>query len=348
MAHPANVSQNSPKFKKPSLEQLRTFYKMEIHPYISGLDRKRKSAEAFTLTVSLLIAGFVYFREKNIPRFSNGHDPLIFAGLVGLAIVVVGFAFIALFIRSKSFRSEFKHRVVSRLIERFYPELAYVPMGFVTADQFIESSLFTSDFNRYTGEDFFSGKHGSADFHFSELYVKRLEKVRTKSGQRTRVVDVFSGLFFSADFHRNFFFRTIIKPDTAEGLLGVLGRGVQRVAYGERLVDLEDPEFEKMFVVTADNQVEARYILTPAFMERIKNLRIKMDCQIYVSFVNSRVYVAIPLRENLFEPRIFGSICSMKDLTQFIQSVQTVVGLIDDLEINKDAFVSHGVKPPQQ
>lgn len=341
--HDLNTRNRSP-FQKPGLDNLKTFYKTEIKPYVDDLDRKRKTAETVAITLSLLIAGFVYFKEKNVPTLFPGHDPLLVGAIIAALITAAGFALIGFYIRSRSFREDFKHRVVSRLVAAFYPELKYLPMAYVSSGQFIESCLFPDHFNRYNGEDYFSGKHGTADFHFSELYVKRVEKVKTNKGTRTQVIDVFSGLFFTADFHRNFFFRTIIKPDTAEGIMGVFGRGVQRIAYGERLVDLEDPEFEEMFVVTADNQVEARYILTPAFMEKIKNLRKKLGCKLYLSFVNSKVYLAIPLRENMFEPRVFGSICRFKDITQFVESLRTVTGLIEDLEINKDAFISHGIK----
>lgn len=38
-------------------------------------------------------------------------------------------------------------------------------------------------------------------------------------------------------------------------------------------VILEDPEFNQMYAIYADDQVEARYILTPTFIERLKNIR---------------------------------------------------------------------------
>ena len=39
-------------------------------------------------------------------------------------------------------------------------------------------------------------------------------------------------------------------------------------AFSKRqLIKLEDPEFEKLFAVYGDDQIEARYILTPALMQ---------------------------------------------------------------------------------
>ena len=47
-------------------------------------------------------------------------------------------------------------------------------------------------------------------------------------------------------------------------------------SHGE-LVKLEDPEFEKSFVVYSGNQTEARYILSTSLMRRI--LDYKVNCK---------------------------------------------------------------------
>ena len=41
------------------------------------------------------------------------------------------------------------------------------------------------------------------------------------------------------------------------------------------LVKLEDPEFEKHFVVSGEDQVEARYILSTCLMQRLTDFRNK-------------------------------------------------------------------------
>ncbi len=46
-----------------------------------------------------------------------------------------------------------------------------------------------------------------------------------------------------------------------------------RIDWKLKEVTLEDPEFNKMYEVYSDDQVEARYIITPTFMERLKNIR---------------------------------------------------------------------------
>jgi hypothetical protein len=72
-------------------------------------------------------------------------------------------------------------------------------------------------------------------------------------------------------------------------------------------VKLESVEFENKFVVYSNDQVEARYILTPSFMERLVKLQDLMGDNTSYSFVNTNVYVAVPIDEDLFEPSIFAA-----------------------------------------
>ena len=71
-----------------------------------------------------------------------------------------------------------------------------------------------------------------------------------------------------ADFNKNFNGHTVVLPDTAEKILGKFGQSLQSMSSRGELVKLEDPEFEKEFCVYGDDQVEARYILSPALMKR--------------------------------------------------------------------------------
>ena len=74
---------------------------------------------------------------------------------------------------------------------------------------------------------------------------------------------------------RSFKGSTIILPDHLEQKAGYLAKNIQglKKRYNARFVHLEDPDFEKYFVVYADDEVTARMILTPAVMRRITRLR---------------------------------------------------------------------------
>ena len=77
-----------------------------------------------------------------------------------------------------------------------------------------------------------------------------------------------------ADFHKNFRFDLLVVPDVAERSFGSLvGNFLQKmnVTRSGRLMKMEDPEFEKYFAVYGRDEIETRYILSPAMMRRMRH-----------------------------------------------------------------------------
>ena len=70
-----------------------------------------------------------------------------------------------------------------------------------------------------------------------------------------------------ADFNKNFQGRTIILPDFAQNAFGdFIGSWLQSKNQArEELVKMDNPDFEKEFVVYSNDQIEARYILSTRF-----------------------------------------------------------------------------------
>ncbi|RLF43938.1 MAG: hypothetical protein DRN29_09290, partial [Thermoplasmata archaeon] len=136
-------------------------------------------------------------------------------------------------------------------------------------------------------------------------------------------------------FNKHFYGKTVVLPDTAERVLGGLGSLIQSIntSRGE-YVKMDDPEFEKYFVVYADDQIEARYVLTPGLMRRIVEFRKKTGKRVYLSFVGSEVFVAIPYRRGLFEPPVFSKVTSFKNAQHYYEDLKLAIGIVDDLNLN--------------
>ena len=117
-------------------------------------------------------------------------------------------------------------------------------------------------FDRSHFEDLFQGAYQDASFDLCEAH---LERRHTDSKGRTQWSTVFRGQLVRLAFPREFLGVTIVRRDA--GLFNVFGGGrdLDRVR-------LEDPVFEKMFEVWGTDQVEARYLLHPAFMQRLVDL----------------------------------------------------------------------------
>ncbi len=108
-------------------------------------------------------------------------------------------------------------------------------------------------------QDCFRGDFRGCGFAFYEGHLER--RVKTKNGSRWDTV--FRGQLIRIEFPKKFQGITVVRRDA--GLFNFLQRWatkLQRVALG-------DSRLEKAFEVYSDDQVEARYLIHPVFMERL-------------------------------------------------------------------------------
>lgn len=104
----------------------------------------------------------------------------------------------------------------------------------------------------------------------------------------------FRGMFGWCRTERRYEGDILVLPDHLEDKAGYLARQIQALhkRFHARLVVLEDPEFERRFVVYADNEVTARMVLTPALMRRLTALRDAFGRDLMFSFSRGCFYYA--------------------------------------------------------
>ena len=100
------------------------------------------------------------------------------------------------------------------------------------------------------------------------------------------------------------------------------------------LVKMDDPEFEKLFVVYSKDQIEARYILSTSLMKRIIDFKKKTKKDIYLSFINNKIFVAISYYKNLFEPRIFSTLINFDLIKEYYEDMVIAIGIVEELNLN--------------
>ena len=102
-------------------------------------------------------------------------------------------------------------------------------------------------------------------------------------------------------------------------------------------VNLEDPEFNQMYDIYSDDQVEARYIITPTFMERLKNIRevigaLHVHCLVECEYIT----LFIQNSKDFFE---IGSLCdslnNKKIYERVFMELITIFNLIHYFKLDK-------------
>jgi len=311
-----------------SYSNFREFYEKELRPDLEMIDRERKAVRKRLLTILAIAVPAVVLEIVLIPGESSFPRalPVILTSLT--AIILLG-------VFGRSFRSEYKTSIISRVAAFADEGLTYTPDGVIPKEEFVRSRIFLQSCDEYSGEDHFRGKRGKTEIEFSEVTAKYFSSSGSGSKQRNEYVTYFKGLFIIADFNKNFKTHTVVLPDMAEKLFGKFGQALQSVSAGRgELIRLEDPRFEKEFCVYGEDQVEARYILTPSLMERIMAFKNKWNKDVHLSFLDSRVYIAISMYKDLFELRPFKPAADYAFLEESLRFLTLLTGVVDDLNLN--------------
>lgn len=242
----------------------------------------------------------------------------------------------------------FKHNIIKNMIS-FIDEsgqLNYANQLFLedkrqTILGFTRSQLFRDELEEPDAleqEDCVYGAIGNTDIFFAEIVAENYQKRYLNEFETTEHFgkkQIFHGLFFEARFAKTFISRTFVLPNNLKHKVSLLNNW-----RGEK-VNLEDPEFNQMFEVYGDNQIESRYILSTNLMSRLVEFTKKAKRKVYISFVDGFVYIAIPYRHRLFEPKLLQNMTSFAPLREYFLDLQLMIGIVEDLNLNRRIWKSN-------
>lgn len=221
----------------------------------------------------------------------------------------------------------YKKNVVSKIISFFEPNWKYELDAHIGAPEYNSSKLFKQPYDIFSGNHLVTGVIDKTDFKSSVLNVNYI----TRAGGREETHTIFSGFFFHADFNKYFKGETFV----TYGDLKSQAMTISGISVATSAVKLENLEFSKLFLVRSTDQIEARYILTPVIMEAL--LKIKKQYKptsMFLSFINTRVYCAMSIRCNIFEPGIVKSNIDFSNIEKFYELNSLNSVLIKELNLN--------------
>ena len=262
------------------------------------------------------------------------------AGMFGIILALIGFGvtfaiLYSVFIgrQRKKYEGEYKLRVLTEVTKAIQPGMRYSPHQGISESLFKSANLVRSRIDRYHSEDLFYGGVGETEVHFSEVKAERKDTSTDANGhRRTSWKTLFDGVFFMADFHKNFSTWATVTPDFAEKTFGWLGQKLQKL--GGDIVRLENPDFEKAFVVRGGDQVAVRYILTPDMQERILQLRAVFGSGVMLSFKNSKVTMLFKTKGNWFEPDFNRPSHDVAQIGKFVTEIQLCCSVVETMNLN--------------
>lgn len=296
-------------------EKLETFYTNVLVPIIEPMEKYRTES-------SKKLKRYLFNALICFPLVTFGFlivHPIVFLLVLIPTFIFLGLAYQKLLEMNKKLRYAFKYKVLSKTIEHLFDQFEYIANQRIAKSVLFKSMLFPSYITGVKGEDFMRFKIGDAYIMFCETKVFR-----------SREKLMFKGIFISCSFNKYFKSKTLVISNRASSYL----LRIKRQLFNKmQRVNLESPDFERNFNVVSEDQIEARYILTPRLMERMLKYKLKTGKNLSVSFIDNRLYCAVPNFNNLFEVPFFKPI----DFECIIKTLEPVIlytDIVEDLNLN--------------
>jgi Protein of unknown function (DUF3137) len=300
------------------LQDIDTYYNKELLPELELLETERLRIKKNKIIVYLIAAVAAIIALLVSQNFVV---PLVF---VGLGVLIGTFAFSN---KDAAINNAYKQKIVNKAATHFFEGITYQPYTGFSKSRFCDINLFDTEPDRYSCEDLFAGKKEKTTYSFSEVHAEyKTETTHTdKNGHTTTTTnwhDIFKGVIFVADCNKDFSNMVLVKRDSFK----IFGSSTR--------VKMEDPLFEEAFDVYANDDIEARYLITPAFMERFLEIDKKFGGGIMASFHNQEIIITIPFSANNFESSTWSTLLNPNKIKFEINLIYNLIQIVDTLDLN--------------
>lgn len=233
-----------------------------------------------------------------------------------IIVVSISFAFYII----KRFKDSVKSKIYPIIFKIFSLNYSRITSSFVNLIDFLDNTSILGGYSSVDTDDVFSGIHHDLPFELVETTIT--------NGHGKNRHTIFNGIIFVAKSNKKFNKITVIKNDV--GILNALNGG------NFERVKLEDVEFEKIFEVYGQDQVESRYLLTTSFMDRLLNYTKMRRCNLKVTFYDDKIIFFIPKLWNSFEVPILDSLFKIEYYMKVIEEVYDLLEIIDALMLEQN------------
>lgn len=288
---------------------------------IKALKIARRNAFICIPIMLLIPFGIPYLILIWVESFGDGSLDFLFFGIFIVYALLIWFITNSMTLYQESIKTEIFPNILN-----FFGDFQYNHETQKSAGSFEYSGLIPH-FTRETSEDHILGNYKGVSIDLFETELEKRVKTKDSSYYKT----VFKGVLITLSMNKRFKGKTVVRKDS-----GIIGNWFKKKFSSLKNVKLEDPNFEKMFEVYSDDQVESRYLLTVTFMERLKELAETFGGKsIQCCFYNKELFMMIPIKKDMFEPgSIFEPEDFIDDSKNLLKELNLIFNIIDQLKLN--------------
>lgn len=290
------------------------YYDKQISPTIQKIEKERRKYLSWFLFTCISVLIWIYYTFQEFSTQNNNY------GLI-LCLLVLLICLPMFFYYRKTKES------ILPLIINFFGEFQYTYNPSLSEKVFNQSKIMKK-YDRIECDDGFNGQYDGVPVSIIE-YTGKKQQIQQKENKAEVIYKKQAhGIIFRAEMNKKFEGQTLVLKD--KGILNSITRykGLERVG-------IESPTFEKLYEVYSDNQIEARYILTPVMLDCMENL-IKIFPKIEYSFLDNEIMINIMLKKNFFEcSTFFRSVSNAKRIEKIFKQFYYLFEIVETLQLNQ-------------
>ena len=312
--------------KKQAEHPFFTFYRNQISKFERRLEAERiRTVRQILITGSLsLILPWGLFSYL-MPDGQMFEDLIVIPVLVSIAGLYLCYYF------HKSYSRSVKGEIFPRLVKFFGDDFKFSVTSPMSVSQLLHYHIIPY-YEREQSEDYITGTVEGIKLRFFETRLT----YESGSGKNRRTHVSFQGFFVEFEFPEDFPTELVLKVDlrsAGRGILSTLkiisifstfGSSVYQKLNkpkGMSSVRLEDPLFEKIFDAYSPDQIKARVLLNPVFMEQMTAMAKMHEGCTEASFFHRKLLVKVDSK-NLFELKsVFKKLDLFKESRDFYRDI---------------------------
>lgn len=324
--------------KEMNYQAFEDYYNKNLLRHLEGLENKR--AEVIKTTVPLDVLAVVTF-------FAMIYFFMMFQSQIVIWISIIVIFLLEAFSWRKrgEFSESFKNSVLDKILALFGNIYRSTSSPIKLAD--IRQFGLYDEATHQRSDDKFVGIYKECNYAIAEVEFFHKEYYYDSKGRRQSIEETdFQGLALKIQMKKPFQGQTVIASKN-----NVVNPG------GMQSVELESNIFMRGRKVYSTDQIEARYILTPTFMEKIMGIqgqfknalnkhknkynnsakvqtlqKITPSTDTSVGFSEGFVYIFIPSRIDFFEFSIWSTLLNPDKYYTVYSQINAILSLIDYLE----------------
>ena len=239
--------------------------------------------------------------------------------IFGAAIGALVYTFTAMLItasKRREFRANFKRQIIEKIVKKH--GLSYDRDRGLGLNEFF--TIYDCTVHQWSSEDLISGEIEGVRVKFSDFYAAKMVKKKNN----TETVVLFRGVLFKADFNK--------KSSCVTQIAHVNSRNL--AIYGQR-ASMDDARFEEKFDVYTTDQIGARYVLTPALMERFREICERFGCPVNAVFKDNQIFIAVETWRDDFEPDIRRPLINNETIALYESEIASFTQIVKELNLNR-------------